>query len=231
VDEDEPARVAQAVRLLGLRHVVITSVTRDDLADGGAHIFAETVRLVRRPSPTIEVLVPDFRGDAESIKKVAASRPDIFAHNIETVPRLYKTARDRSSYGRSISVLEAARKIGDGVFIKSGIMLGLGEKEDEVFRVFHDLRKAGCDFLSIGQYLSPSPRHLPVHEYVPPARFAYYKERALDMGFLSVASGPYVRSSYMAHRYLGIGKEFCANVEAAGPAGAWLRSPLARGRY
>jgi len=204
IDADEPRRVAEAVRRLSLEHVVITSVTRDDLPDGGAEMFAETIRLIRaiRDGMTIEVLVPDFQGSAESVRIVIDAHPEVFAHNLETVPRLYKAARGKASYSRSLCVLKTAASLRDDIFIKSGIMLGLGEREEEVLGVFDDLRSTRCQFLSIGQYLSPSERHLPVHEYVPPERFEYYKARAIEKGFLAVASGPYVRSSYLAHQYL-----------------------------
>jgi lipoic acid synthetase len=203
-DTGEPDRIAQAVKSLALKHVVITSVTRDDLADGGARIFADTVLSIRRDTPqvTIEILIPDFKLFSSSLQAVALSAPDIIAHNVETVPSLYRFARQDSDYKRSIGVLDTIKKISSRLKTKSGIMLGLGEKESEVIAAMGDLRAVECDFLSIGQYLAPSLLHYPVKEYVAPERFAYYKEKALSMGFSHIESGPYVRSSYMAGEYL-----------------------------
>ncbi|MFH1645190.1 MAG: lipoyl synthase [Candidatus Omnitrophota bacterium] len=206
VDNQEPERVNEAVRRLGLKHVVITSVTRDDLYDGGAGQFAKTIELIKleQPAVTIEVLVPDFKGYRELVGIVVEEMPDIFGHNIETVPRIYKLVRPQADYIRSLKVLEAAKsKAADKkVFTKSGIMLGLGEKEEEVLTVFRDLRNSGCDFLSIGQYLAPSKRHFAVCDFIEPEKFVYYKQKALDIGFIHVESGPYVRSSYNAGEYL-----------------------------
>lgn len=201
-DPDEPRRVAAAVRHLALRHVVITSPTRDDLADGGAALFGETVREIRAASPgtTIELLVPDFRGDRESLALVVLSRPDILGHNVETVPRLYHI-RQGADYRRSLGVLLAAGELDRSMTTKSGIMLGMGESQEEVVGVFADLLASGCRYLSIGQYLAPSRRHYPVREYIPPEVFDRYRERALAMGFRHVESGPYVRSSYHAECY------------------------------
>jgi lipoyl synthase len=203
-DAGEPARVALAVKKLALKHVVITSVTRDDLDDGGAGAFADTVLNIRKATPkvTIEVLIPDFKLSLDSLRAVAGSGPDIIAHNVETVPSLYSSVRRGSDYKRSLGVLDAIKKISPYIKTKSGIMLGMGEKEAEVVSVMSDLRAIGCDFLSIGQYLSPSKLHYPVKEYISPEQFAYYKEKALSMGFSHVESGPYVRSSYMAQEYL-----------------------------
>lgn len=205
-DPDEPLRVAEAVRLLGLRHVVITSPTRDDLPDGGATMFAETVRAIRTTSPgtAVELLIPDFGGVRSSLELAVSARPDILAHNLETVPRLYHI-RAGAGYRRSLGVLDAAREIDSSLWTKSGIMVGLGEEEDEVLRTFGDLLEAGCTYLSIGQYLAPSRLHHPVAEFVPPEVFDRYRETALTMGFRHVESGPYVRSSYLAERY-GKGK-------------------------
>ncbi|MCX5665720.1 MAG: lipoyl synthase [Candidatus Omnitrophica bacterium] len=202
-DAEEPARVAMAVKKLALKHVVITSVTRDDLMDGGAGIFADTVRHIRKSTSqvTIELLIPDFKLSLDSLRAVALSGPDIIAHNVETVPSLYRSVRQGSDYRRSLDVLTAIKKISQGLKTKSGIMLGLGEKEAEVITVMADLRAARCDFLSIGQYLAPSKLHYPVKEYVAPEQFAYYKEKGLSMGFSHIESGPYVRSSYMASEY------------------------------
>ena len=201
-EADEPARVAEAVRLLDLHHVVITSPTRDDLPDGGATIFADTVRAVRAASPgtSVELLIPDFRGIRDCVAKIAASRPDIVGHNLETVPRLYHI-RAGADYRRSLDVLRMIGEIDPELRTKSGIMLGMGEEEDEVLRTLADLREVGCAYLSIGQYLAPSRLHHPVAEFVPPEIFERYRGIALSMGFRHVESGPYVRSSYLAERY------------------------------
>jgi lipoic acid synthetase len=201
-DREEPLRVAQAVARLGLSHVVITSPTRDDLADGGARFFADTVRAIRgaTASTRIELLVPDFGGSGQSLETVLASAPDILSHNLETVPRLYHI-RAGANYGRSLEVLRRAAAASPMVLVKSGIMLGLGEKELEVLELFRDLRAAGCGYLSIGQYLAPGRGHYPVREYLPPERFDQLRDRAMEMGFAHVESGPYVRSSYHAGRY------------------------------
>lgn len=201
-DRDEPGRVAEAVRLLGLRHVVITSPTRDDLPDGGATLFAETVCAIRTMSPdtAVELLIPDFGGERSSLEPVVSARPDVLGHNLETVPRLYHI-RAGADYCRSLAVLGMVREMDSSLRTKSGIMLGMGEQEGEVERVFADLLETGCRYLSIGQYLAPSKRHYPVREYLPPETFDRYREKALSMGFLHVESGPYVRSSYHAERY------------------------------
>ena len=203
VDHDEPARVAQAVVRLKLSHVVVTSPTRDDLEDGGAGLYSATVAAIRTASPAtrIELLVPDFQGDQQGIETVAAAGPDIFAHNLETVPRLYQI-RNGADYGRSLEVLRAWNSLAPGIPAKSGIMLGMGEAEEEVLQVLHDLREVGCAYLSIGQYLAPSRLHYPVQEYVRPELFESLKVKALEIGFSHVESGPYVRSSYHAGRYL-----------------------------
>jgi len=201
VDRDEPLRVKEAVRRMDIRHAVITSVTRDDLRDGGAGVFADTIGALKElDEVTVEVLVPDFLGDEDSIRNVVDAGPDVFGHNIETVPSLYKI-RSRCDYGRSLKVLEHAKVHSGTMLTKSAIMLGMGETEDEVICVMSDLRDAGCDFLSIGQYLRPGLSNIPVKEYIPPARFDDYKEKALEMGFLHAESGTYVRSSYMANCY------------------------------
>lgn len=204
VDPGEPERVAEAASRLGLRHVVITSVTRDDLPDGGSGVFSDTVRALRKRlnGARVELLIPDFLGDEGAIKNVAASGPDIIGHNVETVPSLYREVRAGASYGRSLAVLEMIKKADGSILTKSGLMLGLGEKEEEVLEVFSDLRRAACDLLSLGQYLRPSMAHYPVKEYLPPQKFEYYKERALKAGFRFVASAPYVRSSYLADEYM-----------------------------
>lgn len=205
-DFDEPKRVAAAVAKLGLRYVVVTSVTRDDLSDGGARIFADTVSQIRCISPQakIELLIPDFELSKESIMTVAESRPDIIAHNVETVPALYPLIREGAVYSRSLDVLQLIKKIDPILKTKSGLMLGMGEKQEEVIAVMKDLRRVDCDYLSIGQYLAPSLNHYPVKEYIQPQQFDYYKGEALRLGFSHVESAPYVRSSYLAEEYLKI---------------------------
>ena len=204
VDPGEPERVAEAVKRLNLKHIVITSVTRDDLPLGGAEIFVRTISSIRKKAATttIEVLIPDFQLNYEALKVVVDAKPEIINHNVETVPSLYDSIRPMAIYRRSLEVLRIVRKMDSRIFTKSGLMLGLGEKEDEVLEVFYDLRQAGCDFLSMGQYLSPGLSHFPVKEYVSPEKFIYYKERAMGLGFLHVKSAPYVRSSYKAGEYL-----------------------------
>jgi len=204
LDLEEPFRVAEAVRLMGVRHAVITSVNRDELPDGGAAVFAETIRQIRKvnPSVTIEVLIPDFRGVAWALRLVVEARPDILNHNTETVPRLYRTVRPQANYDRSLALLDRAKK--EGLVTKSGIMLGLGEHADEVVGVMGDLRRVSCDILTLGQYLQPTRDHLPVARYVPPEEFADLKHQGLEMGFRHVESGPLVRSSYHAeHQAVG----------------------------
>lgn len=202
--EDEPSAVAAAAQQLGLQHVVITSVTRDDLSDGGAGHFAATIQAVRRRlgQSVIEVLVPDFRGSEEAIATVLEARPDVLNHNVETVPRLYEQVRPQAVYRRSLNALAYGRKWAEAAGVelttKSGLMVGLGETDREVRRVMADLRRVACDILTIGQYLAPSARHTPVVRYVEPAQFERWKSCALAMGFRAVASGPYVRSSYHA---------------------------------
>jgi lipoyl synthase len=202
VDSDEPGRIAEAVIRLELSHVVITSPTRDDLPDGGASLYASTVEMLRSrmPATRIEVLIPDFMGYRRSLEAVAASGPDIIAHNVETVPRLYHI-RSGADYNRSLEVLRYCGSLDSFIRIKSGIMLGMGEGETEVVQVFRDLLDSGCAFLSIGQYLAPSRRHFPVQEYIPPEHFEHLRKVALDLGFSHVESGPYVRSSYHAALY------------------------------
>lgn len=203
VDTDEPARVAEAVQRLKLSHVVITSPTRDDLPDGGAALYVATVAAIRTASPEtrIELLIPDFQGAVPSLEAVTVARPDIIAHNVETVPRLYHI-RSGADYGRSLEVLRHCAGLAPDIRIKSGIMLGMGETEGEVIEVFNDLRKVGCAFLSIGQYLAPSRRHYPVQEYIRPEQFESLREKALALGFSHVESGPYVRSSFHAGQYV-----------------------------
>lgn len=199
VDDEEPKHVARAVRELGLKHAVITSVTRDDLPDGGAGHFARTVEEIHNMTDAvIEVLIPDFKGDREALKKVVDSRPEIINHNVETVPGLYRSVRPQADYRRSLELLQNVKSLSGEIFTKSGIMLGLGEKKDEVHQVFRDLRSAGCDFLTVGQYLAPSEAHHPVVEYICPGMFAEYRQIAVGEGFKHVSSAPLVRSSYLA---------------------------------
>jgi lipoyl synthase len=210
VDDTEPAGIAEAAKRLRLKHIVVTSVTRDDLPDGGAGHFANTVSRIRKSNikVTIEVLVPDFNADIKSISIVVESMPDIINHNIETVPRLYPCIRPEADYERSLNVLKTASELSRGViYTKSGIMLGFGEGRQEVLDVLKDLKEAGCQFLSIGQYLSPGREYLPVKEYVLPELFEYYKIKAQDMGFKHVVSAPYARSSYLADEYIELKSE------------------------
>jgi lipoyl synthase len=204
LEADEPARVAEAIRRMQLRHVVITAVARDDLADGGANHFRETIEQVRALNPgiVIEVLTPDFKGRDESIEAVLSARPHIFNHNLETVRRLTPAVRSRATYDRSLGVLAKIKdRAGDSVYTKSGLMLGLGETETELMTALSDLRRAGCDILTLGQYLQPTLKHLPVVQYVHPEIFAQYGRRAREIGFVHVASGPMVRSSYHADEF------------------------------
>ncbi len=200
LDTAEPERVAEAAVALGLRYVVITSVTRDDLPDGGAAHFAATIRAVRNalPAAKVEVLTPDFQGERDSVGIVLDARPDVFNHNIETVKRLYDIVRPGADYQRSLEVLRIARALMPGLKRKSGVMLGLGETVDEIREVFRDIRAAGCDFLTVGQYLRPAKNNLPVVEYIHPDVFEALKLYALGLGFEFVASGPLVRSSMNA---------------------------------
>ena len=198
LDKDEPRRVGEAVEIMKLRHAVITSVNRDELFDGGAQIFAETIREIqnRVPACRIEVLIPDFMGSEEALNIVLDAQPDILNHNTETVPRLYKTVRPQAHYNRSLELLFRAKR--KGFLTKSGMMLGLGETIDEVIDTMSDLREVECDILTLGQYLQPTQSHLPVVRYVHPSEFAMLKQRGLEMGFRYVESGPLVRSSYHA---------------------------------
>jgi len=202
VDNSEPENVARAVQKLKLRYVVITSVARDDLADEGAGQFAETIREIRNllPEVKIEILIPDFSARPENLKIATDARPDVFSHNIESVARLSKKVRPQADYERSLRVLKIIKELDPAVMTKSSLMVGLGETEDEIADVMRDLLSAGCEILTIGQYLSPSTekRHLPVERFVTPEEFAGYKKLGLEMGFRSVMSGPLVRSSYIA---------------------------------
>ncbi|HEY4415884.1 MAG TPA: lipoyl synthase [Verrucomicrobiae bacterium] len=204
LEADEPARVAEATRRMKLKHVVITAVARDDLKDGGAEHFRQTIEKVRELNPgiVIEVLVPDFLDNDTCIENVLQANPHIYNHNLETVRRLTPSVRHRATYDRSLSVLKKVKeKRGQTIYTKSGIMLGLGEQEDEVLQAMRDLRASNCDILTLGQYLQPTLKHLPVIEFVPPGKFAEYKVRAEEMGFVHVASGPMVRSSYHADEF------------------------------
>lgn len=203
VDRKEPQKIAQAVKKLGLRHVVITSVTRDDLPDGGASQFFFIVMEVRsiNPDVIIEVLIPDFAGSKEGIRQVLEARPDIIAHNLETVPSLYRKVRPEASYERSLELLKLVKNLRPNVYTKTGLMLGLGEKEQEISQVMEDLRRIDCDILTMGQYLQPTSSHLEVRRFITPSKFEEYRQVAEKMGFLFVASGPFVRSSYKAREF------------------------------
>jgi len=195
-------RVANSVKLMNVKHCVITSVDRDDLVDGGSAIWVETIRAVRKISPQtkFETLIPDFKGIKENMQQVFAERPDVLSHNIETVRRLTKQVRVQAKYDRSLDVLRAAKEF--GLRTKSGIMLGLGETEEEILESMNDLRSAKVDVLTLGQYLQPTKQHLPVVEFIHPDKFVKYKEIGLQMGFLFVESGPLVRSSYHAEKHV-----------------------------
>ena len=201
-DPEEPRNIAEAVKKLKLKYVVVTSVTRDDLPDGGASHFADVIGAIRSAGgenrPLVEVLIPDFKGDAIALRTVIDAMPDVINHNVETVPRLYPEVRPQAIYSRSLELLARVRESAPAIRTKSGIMVGLGETEEEVLGVLDDLRRHHCDFLTIGQYLAPSRFHHPVVEYITPAVFDKYRQAALDRGFVYVASGPLVRSSYMA---------------------------------
>jgi lipoic acid synthetase len=202
VDVEEPRRVAETVALLGLRHAVVTSVTRDDLPDGGAGAVAATIREVRRlsPSTAVEVLIPDLRGDWTALAMIADAGPDILNHNVETVPRLYRSVRPQAVYTRSLELLRRSKGLRPEMPTKSGVMVGLGEEPAEIRKVMADLRDAGCDILTLGQYLRPSVKHLPVARFYPPEEFDELAAEARSLGFRHVESGPLVRSSYRAGR-------------------------------
>ena len=205
IESDEPERIAQAVKELGMRYIVITSVTRDDLPDGGAGHFASVVRSIRKMNPDtkIEVLIPDFQGSIDALKMVTDSSPDVISHNMETVRALYPQVRPQAQYRRSLELLGNIKQLNPDIHSKSGIMLGLGEMAEQVYELFDDLREVGCEFLTIGQYLAPSAKHFPVYEYIEPRCFDEYGEIAKEKGFLFVASAPLVRSSYHADEALG----------------------------
>ena len=201
LDRDEPRRVAEAVKSMGLTYAVVTSVDRDDQADGGAGIFAQTIREIRAvmPDTRVEVLIPDFKGEAAPLRTVLDARPDVLNHNTETVPRLYRMARSGGKYTRTIELLNRARRYAPDIPTKTGLMVGLGEEPDELLQVFRDLREVGVSILTIGQYLRPSPQHAVMTRYYHPDEFAALKRAALGLGFVHVEAGPLVRSSYHAH--------------------------------
>jgi lipoic acid synthetase len=204
LDREEPAKLARTVREWGLDYVVITSVDRDDLPDGGAGHFSECIRTVKKENPGIlvEVLIPDFGADPGCLKTIVESKPSVIAHNLETVKRLQGAVRDPpAGYSQSLSVLETVKRLDPSICTKSSLMLGVGEKDREVLEAMHDLRERGVDFLTLGQYLRPSLRHLPVREFVPPEKWDFFRMMGEDMGFLYVASGPLVRSSYRAGEF------------------------------
>jgi lipoic acid synthetase len=204
-DEAEPEKVAQAVKKMGLQYVVITSVTRDDLPDGGASHFDKTIRAIRSLDQRIkvEVLVPDFKGDLSSLKAVLKENPDVLNHNIETISSLYPGVRPQADYERSLDLLKRSKEEYPHILTKSGFMLGLGELEEEVINLLQDLREVDCDFLTIGQYLQPRPDRLPVIRYIPPEEFEKYQKIGVEKGFKSVASSPFVRSSFHAAQMFG----------------------------
>lgn len=200
IDKYEPGKVAKAAAQLGLKHVVITSVTRDDLPDGGASHFAATICEIRNVSPgmTIEILTPDFQGELEVLSVIVQAHPNIFNHNVETIPRLYPTVRPEAQFSRSLELLKKVKELDQTIFTKSGLMVGLGESPNEVLDLMADLRGVKCDVLTVGQYLQPSPQHLPVVEFIHPELFQHYQTEGEKLGFLHVAAGPFVRSSYHA---------------------------------
>jgi len=221
LDSTEPARIARAAKELGLSHVVVTSVTRDDLPDGGANHFAQTIAAIREidQNATVEVLVPDFGGSQEAIKVIVSVRPDVFNHNLETVPRLYKKVRPKANYHRSLDILKVVKELDKDILTKSGMMLGLGETEEELIAVMEDLRNVECDLLTLGQYLTPSENHLPVARFITPEEFEDIAAKGKEMGFRGIASAPLVRSSYRAEELLKqevpMDKPSCTYLQAA----------------
>jgi lipoic acid synthetase len=209
-DPEEPARVAETVRRLDLDYVVITSVTRDDLSDGGAFFFARTINEIheRIPHALIELLIPDFQGNADALKSVVQARPNVLNHNIETVPRLYPVVRPEAVYQRSLDLLKQAAALDSDIVTKSGLMLGLGESDEEILNTLKDLLNAGCRLLTMGQYLRPSNAHLPVKRFVPPREFGNWRNIALEMGFTEAVCGPFIRSSYHAKKLYHTAKSF-----------------------
>lgn len=211
LDRTEPVRVAEAVAKLGIKYAVITSVTRDELEDGGAEIFSATIEAIRLAAPQcrVEVLIPDFGGSPEALEKVITAAPDVLGHNLETVPRLYSAVRPQANYARSLELLARAKN--EGMVTKSGLMLGLGENVTELLSVMSDLREAQCDLLTLGQYLQPSKSHLPVIKYYHPDEFAFLKDEVERMGFMDVVAGPLVRSSYYADRQADLAPDLYSN--------------------
>jgi lipoic acid synthetase len=209
-DPEEPLRIARMVQNLSLDYVVITSVTRDDLPDGGASFFVRTVKEIRRkvPHALIELLTPDFQGNKDALRSIAEVRPDVLNHNIETVPRLYTIVRPEAAYRRSLDLLKHVATFDSTIITKSGLMLGLGEHPDEILNTLKDLLDAGCQLVTIGQYLQPTKAHLPVERYIPPKEFNDWRNVALEVGFAEVASGPFVRSSYHAKKLYQTVKPF-----------------------
>lgn len=206
--DDEPRRVAEAVKTMQLRYAVVTSVTRDDLKDGGAAHFARTIREIRRRSPgtLVEVLIPDFQGDRHALAAVVEAEPDVLNHNIETIARLYAVVRPQAIYARSLQLLARVKELAPAMVTKTGIMVGLGESTEELTTTFNDLLQVRCDILTIGQYLQPSREHLEVERYVPPEEFTNLREQALHLGFAGVAAAPFVRSSYQAEELFNLAK-------------------------
>lgn len=226
LDENEPQRVAEAVATLGLKHAVITSVNRDDLRDGGAHIFAAMIHEIRArvPDCSVEVLTPDFKGDLSAVRMIVEARPDIYAHNLETVERLYRFIRPGGRYRRALAVLEHAKSLEPEMLTKSGIILGMGERREDLYQAMRDLLSTGVDILTLGQYLRPSAQHLPIDRYYTPDEFAELKRVGESMGFKHVEAGPLVRSSYHAREQVEsiAGGPLGARANAAGPAAATL---------
>lgn len=204
IDHDEPQRVKEAVGALNLKYVVITSPTRDDLDDGGASVFADTVKKIKDFDPNIKVetLIPDFLGDEQSVEIVANSSADVISHNLETVSSLYAQVRKGADYTRSLRVLRLLKEKNSNIYTKSGLMLGLGETQPQLLHTLGDLRMVGCDFLTLGQYLPPSVKHFPLKEYISPEKFLFFEKKAIKLGFKAVKSSPYTRSSYFAHTFL-----------------------------
>lgn len=201
LDPSEPFNVAQAAKKLNLKYVVVTSVTRDDLEDGGASQFAKTILEIKKeiPDAKVEVLIPDFQGNTKALETVLKAEPYVLNHNVETIKQLYPKVRPQADYQQSLQVLKKSKQINKNIYTKSGFMVGLGEKFEEAIEVLKDLRSVGCNIVTIGQYLAPSKRHFPVAEYIHPDIFKAYEEKAYALGFQYVASGPFVRSSYKAH--------------------------------
>ena len=217
-DPEEPLKIAGVVENLNLDYVVITSVTRDDLTDGGASFFARTVKEIRRkvPHALIELLIPDFQGNYDALRSITEVRPDVLNHNIETVPRLYTIVRSEAIYQRSLDLLRQAVTFDSTIITKSGLMLGLGEQPEEILNTLKDLLDAGCQLVTIGQYLQPTKAHLPVERYIPPKEFDNWRKIALEMGFAEVASGPFVRSSYKAKKLYQAVKPFSDHSNSSG---------------